>query len=304
MPRDLVPDEGHLVVHDRAGARLPFSRGIMATSLLATGLATSDAYRLATMLYEELRAEDVREIEGDELADRAHTLLLAQAGEAVAARWRAWRHVKDVRRPIVLAISGAPGVGKSTIATRLAVRLEIDRIVTTDTIREVLRTVIPAAVLPELHASSFELVDLETATPFAGFDRQADAVGAAVNAVVTRLCIEQRSSMVEGIHSAPGCLTRSVGDHPTRPIVIERLIVEPDAALHQERLIHRSHAEPLRRGDRGLAEFATLRAIQDHLIEQAERSGVPVVDTAGLGELTQSIVDEIVRLTSEDEHVA
>lgn len=304
MPRDLVPDDGHLLVHDRDGARLPFSRGIMATSLLATGLATAEAYRLATLLYEQLRSDGIDEIEADALVERAHRVLSRESGPALASRWLAWRHAKRVRRPVVISICGAPGVGKSTIATRLALRLDITRIVTTDTIREVLRTVIPEAVLPELHASSYELVDADRAEPFAGFDRQASAVSAATRAVVARLCTEQRSSMVEGIHVAPGYLARSSSSHPSRPIVVERLIIEPDEAVHRERLVHRSSAEPLRGGTRGLSEFPTIRAIQDHLVEQAEAAGVPVIEPAGLAELTQSIVDEIVRQTSAERDAA
>lgn len=304
MPRDLVPDDRNLVVHDRAGSRLPFSRGIMATSLLATGLATAEAYRIATLLYEALRTDGTREVEADDLVVLVHALLAEQVGETIASRWLAWRHVKRIRRPIVISICGAPGVGKSTIATRLAVRLGITRIVTTDTIREVLRTVIPDAVLPELHASSYELVSLDSAMPFAGFDRQSAAVAAAANAVVARLCTEQRSTVVEGIHVSPGLLSRTAAGHPTVPVIIERLIIEPDEDVHRERLLHRSHAEPLRRGALSLAEFPTIRAIQDHLIEQAVASEVPIISPAGLADLTQSIVDEIVRLTAEDDDAA
>ncbi|HSM33447.1 MAG TPA: AAA family ATPase [Anaerolineae bacterium] len=300
MPRDLVPDDRHLVVHDRAGARLPFSRGIMATSLLATGLPTAEAHRMATLLSEALRADEIQEIEADELVARAHALLAEQQGATVAARWLAWRHAKRVRRPVVISICGAPGVGKSTVATRLAVRLEITRIVTTDTIREVLRTVIPRAVLPELHASSYELVELEATMPFAGFDRQGAAVAAATDAVVGRLCTEQRSTLVEGIHVPPGYLSRTAAAHPTGPVIIERLIIEPDEDTHRERLLHRSLAEPQRGGERSLSHFRVIRAIQDHLVEQARAGGVPIIDPTGLADLTQSIVDEIVHHTAED----
>jgi 2-phosphoglycerate kinase len=304
MPRDLLPDESHLVVHDRAGAFLPFSRGIMATSLLATGMPTAEAYRLASLIVEQLRAEGRRQIEADDLVELTHELLGREADAGIATRWLAWRHAKRVNRPVVLAMCGAPGVGKSTVATRLAVRLEITRIITTDTIREVLRTVIPATVLPELHASSFQLVELDRPSAFAGFDRQADAVAAGTDAVVGRLCTEQRSSIVEGVHLAPGHLTSSITSHPTRPIIIERLIVEPDADLHRERLTHRSHAEPLRRGGRAVEEFETIRAIQGHLVEQASERDVRIIDPAGLGELTQSIVDEIVARTVPERDAA
>jgi 2-phosphoglycerate kinase len=87
-------------------------------------------------------------------------------------------------------------------------------------------------------------------------------------------------------------------------VVIERLIIEPSETLHHERLAHRAHAEPLRGGDRGLAEFAKIRAIQEHLVDAAKREGVPLVDPDGLGELTQSIVDEIVQATRADPDVA
>jgi 2-phosphoglycerate kinase len=303
MPRDLLPDDAQLVVHDRAGARLPFSRGIMATSLLATGMATPDAHRLASLIQQELRAEGRTEIEADELVERAHDLLLDQAGPTVAARWLAWRHAKRVRRPIVISLSGAPGVGKSTIGSRLALRLDVTRIVTTDTIREVLRSVIPPTVLPELHASSFELVDLEAPDPFSGFDRQGSAVAAATRAVVERLATEQRSSIVEGVHVPPGYLTECLSGHPTQPVVIERLIIEPDESLHRARLVHRSHAEPLRRGGRMLDEFATIRALQRHLVEQAEKAAVEAIDMNTVGDLTQSVVDEIVRTSAADEVV-
>ena len=99
------------------------------------------AEQLLPLVYDELRADGRSEIEADDLVERASALLEQRAGPVVASRWRAWRHAKRVQRPIVLAIAGAPGVGKSTVATRLAMRLEITRIVTTDTIREVLRTV-------------------------------------------------------------------------------------------------------------------------------------------------------------------
>ena len=52
-----------------------------------------------------------------------------------------------------------------------------------------------------------------------------------------------------------------------------------------------------------LAEFPTIRAIQAHLIEQAEASGVTVVDPGGLGDPTQSIVDEVVCSSGEGDEV-
>ena len=47
MPTDLVSDDPNLLITNRRGEVLPYSRGIMATSLLATGVHTEEACRLA-----------------------------------------------------------------------------------------------------------------------------------------------------------------------------------------------------------------------------------------------------------------
>ena len=199
--------------------------------------------------------------------------------------------MKRIGRPLVVVLSGAPGVGKSMIATRLAVRLGISHIVTTDTIREVLRTVIPATVLPELHASTYEL-DIPPA--YAGFERQASVVASATAAVAARLATERRSALLEGVHLLPGYVTRSLAGHSADPIVVERLLVLDDAGVHRAQLKYRAHSEPGRRGDRTLDDLAAIRHIQEHLVGHAARNGVPIFDLAHPAELTQQVVDAVV----------
>ena len=56
----------------------------------------------------------------------------------------------------LLVITGASGVGKSTLSARIAASLEFDKVVATDTIRETLRTQISLEEMPALHRSSFQ----------------------------------------------------------------------------------------------------------------------------------------------------
>ncbi|MEZ5670818.1 MAG: AAA family ATPase, partial [Alphaproteobacteria bacterium] len=173
MPIDPVASQSAVVtVRDRVGLHLPFSRGIMASAILATGLPTDQAYAIASRIQRDLDAQGPREIAADELAALAAAAIDRMADPSYGQRYRSWRAAKRSGRPVVVVLSGAPGVGKSTVATRLANRLGIARVVTTDTIREVLRTVIPASVLPELHASTYEL---DRPPAFHGFERQAHA---------------------------------------------------------------------------------------------------------------------------------
>ena len=81
---------------------------------------------------------------------------MALAGERYATNWQKWREIKSLDIPLVIMIGGATGVGKSTIATQLAVRLGIVRVVATDAIREVMRALFTSELMPTRYASSFE----------------------------------------------------------------------------------------------------------------------------------------------------
>ncbi len=297
MPNDLTPqgETEWVQVRDPDGTGLPFSKGLLATSILATGLTTDRAYAIAAEVQRELHERHLNEIDAETLADMAVGKIDQHIGAEHAARYRAWRKVKRSGRPLVIAFGGAPGVGKSTLATRLAVRLGITRVVTTDTIREVLRTVIPATVLPELHLSTFESPKgMSERAQLGSFDRQAHAVGAATGAVAIRLATEKRSVIVEGVHMLPGQITEALCDHATRPIVVEMLLVLGDERLHRAHLSHRLNGEPARGGKRHLTNLPRIRAIQADLVEMAEAHGVAIYDIANPNRLTQRIVDQIV----------
>lgn len=61
MPADLTPDDATLMITNRRSDVLPYSRGILATSLLATGIPTEEAYRLALPVQRELHIDDAIE---------------------------------------------------------------------------------------------------------------------------------------------------------------------------------------------------------------------------------------------------
>ncbi|KAG9390497.1 AAA domain [Carpediemonas membranifera] len=75
--------------------------------------------------------------------------------------WRAWQ-VQFRHRNVVILIGGTSGCGKSTLASLLASRLGIQRVVSTDNIRSMMRSHIPASECPILHVSTY---NTDTVTP-------------------------------------------------------------------------------------------------------------------------------------------
>ncbi len=290
MPSDLAAVSRLVIVRDSAGLGLPFSRGLMATSILATGAETDQAYAIAAEIQRELTGRAGSDIDAHELARLAARTIEARAGAEVAARYQTWRRLRREGRPLLLVLGGAPGVGKSTISTRLAVRFGITRIVTTDTIREVLRTVIPPTVLPELHVSTYESVGAG-ADPAEAYVRQARVVGGALVSVVRRLLTERRSVIVEGVHLLPGELVSGLGAHPSRPVVVELMLTLEDVEAHRAQLAARRAGEPERGGQRSLDRFATIRTLHDLLARRALEAGVEALDLGAPRRLTERLLE-------------
>jgi 2-phosphoglycerate kinase len=298
MPIDYSADAHLILVRNRAGISLPFSTGLLATSILVTGIETPLAYEIAAQIADSLKSGRDHELSADELAERTATALAARAGNEAAERYRNWRAAKQHGRPLVLCLSGAPGVGKSTIGTRLACRLGIHRVVPTDAIREVLRTVIPEPILPELHLAAHEAAQRdEAASASSSFRRQAQAVSAAAAAVADRMVREGRSVMVEGAHLLPGEVRTQLARRGCGALVLEVLLTLDDESLHRAYMLRRTRSDAARPGARHLENFAAIRDLQEVLRGLARDAGVMWHDLANPDGLTEWIVDHVVAAT-------
>ena len=138
-------------------------------------------------------------------------------------RFRDWNRLDRLDRPLIVMVGGAAGVGKSTLATMLAHRLGITRVIATDVIRQVLRAFFTHEAMPVVHHSAFE-VDLD------GFEEQAELVGTGIEAIVDRAGAERTPIVVEGVHAVPGTLTPALREGC---VAVEALIVVEDEEAHR-----------------------------------------------------------------------
>jgi 2-phosphoglycerate kinase len=121
------------------GGRLPYSKGIMSQSLMASGLPPNVAYETARSIEVNLKSNQTRSISRENLRRMTYNILKEESTQEHAERYLLWRELKRPKKPLIIMIGGATGVGKSTVAAEVAHRLGITRIICTDIIRSVMR---------------------------------------------------------------------------------------------------------------------------------------------------------------------
>ncbi len=282
MPETVVMHRGH---------GLPYSKGLMSQTLSATGLPPHRAFDLARAVERRLdaRAEAVIDLAG--LRALAEDVLLEEEGAGAVRRYRDWHRLDQLERPLVVMIGGAAGVGKSTLATMLAHRLGITRVIATDVIRQVLRAFFTTEAMPSVHPSAFELAPDE-------FREQVEHVDTGIAAIVERACGERTPIVVEGVHAVPGALALELRG---RCVPVEALLVVEDEELHRGHFSLRGAARP---AERYLARFAEIRDLQEQLVARAQAAGVPVVANTGVDDTLRTlmglVLDAVGRLEEED----
>jgi 2-phosphoglycerate kinase len=252
-----------IVVHKGHG--LPYSKGLLAQSLQATGLTPERSYELARRVEARLAERGESAIDVAALQALCEEVLAAEEGLTAVRRYRDWRRLDRLERPLVVLIGGTTGVGKSTLATMLAARLGITRVIATDVIRQVLRAFFTAEAMQSVHHSAFE------AGGVPGYREQAAYVATGIEAIVERAANEAKPVIVEGVHVVPGTLDARLRE---RCVLAEALIAVDDAELHRGHFSHRPGARP---AARYLAGFEDIRVLQEHLVGQARTEGVAVI---------------------------
>lgn len=176
--------------------------------------------------------------------------------------------------PRLLILAGATGVGKSTAAREIAASSGFSRILSTDAIREIMRTCIDVDEDPALHRSSFSRG--ENGEPVIDWQRTCESVEPGISATIERARREGIDLLIEGVHIVPSDrLLRAWRDGGG--IAVGLLMQVESEEKHRDMLKSRD-AHSYRRADRYLAGFDRIRRIQEGLQERAKIASWPVVD--------------------------
>ncbi len=198
--------------------------------------------------------------------------------------------------PIVLLIGGATGTGKSGVATEIAHRLGITRVTSTDFIRQTMRAFFPPEAMPSIHYSSFEAgaadVVPETGDPsLDGFLDQARKVLVGVEASVARALAEGWSMVIEGVHLVPGLTAAQIDGALVVHVVLH---IESEEVHRMHFHVRDSATGGVRAMDKYLSHLEGIRAVQDALLNAAERNGTPVVESTNPVRATAEVMDLVL----------
>ncbi|HEV3473057.1 MAG TPA: hypothetical protein VG408_07640 [Actinomycetota bacterium] len=287
----------HIFISEREHG-LPYSKGLTASSLMATGLGPGRSYAVANKVEQALIALGEERISAERLRDLTLEVLRREAGDEYAEAFIKWQSVGELDIPLIILLGGATGVGKSTIATNLATRLGITRVVSTDAVRQVLRAAFTEEMFPTLYASSFEAGDaVRQPIPHSGdrliigFREQAAAVAVGAQALIDRAIEEGTDIIIEGAHLVPGFL-ESIESQ--QAVIVPLLITIEDEELHRSHFYLRAREPRGRSGDRYLTAFKKIRRIQKYMTDSALMRSVPIVSHDDLDNTLSKIIDQVV----------
>jgi 2-phosphoglycerate kinase len=293
----------HIIVSDQEPG-LPYSKGLMASQVMVTGLSPFRSYQVAERIEDVLLEEGRTSITSEELRAVAVQVLEEMAGDRYAKNFVRWQEVAALDVPLVVLMGGATGVGKSTIATQIAARLGIVRVVPTDAVREVMRAMFSHELMPTLYTSSFDADSALREPParpadpvIVGFREQTAAVSVGIRALMERAAVEGTSVIIEGAHLVPGFL--DVPMFAERVVPVPLVVTVEDEELHRSHFAARSADSATRPFERYLENFDNIRRIQKYIKSQALSHGWPIVSSYNLDQTIAAVIDLAVEKATE-----
>lgn len=282
--------------------KFPFSKGILARSITRSGVSIQEAYEIVREILSDLRKNDIYEITSEELKNKVSEKLKERGRDQEERYYRVRREIKYLEEPIFVLVGGGPGVGKSSISLEIGHRLGISRVIGSDTIREIMRSILSPSLVPTLHESTFTAGD-KIKTPFVqnklihGFEEHVSLVSEGLAAVMKRGQKEGLSMILDGVHIVPGFLENTLEELPKH--LFRYVIDVPDIDQHIQHFYTREEGSR-RDPERYVGRIDKIRKIQDYVLHMADKSGVTVIENTDYENTLNTILEDIMSMLEEE----
>jgi 2-phosphoglycerate kinase len=290
------------MIHNQSAT---YPMAILRGRLKLSGLSDTDADRIIERIITDFSAQNtvdeksILSLVRDELS-----ILNSEIADAfeILTQYENLRRSSRDTPPVILILEGASSTGKSMIALEMIYNLGVTRILSTDTIRQVLRSIKNENENPELFCHTYQAhmhkqVGLEKLDPvLRGFLAQLEHIEPFVKKGVIKFISEGTDALVEGVHIIPGTLNE-LGEG-----IIE-VLINPDSKTHEEMFVSKYRSGKLRTVSKDdeirTAEFQAAKIIQDYMVKQAKDSDTRIIHFNNYENAVSSISNIVVRKIEE-----
>ncbi|MBN2467815.1 MAG: hypothetical protein JXD19_06650, partial [Deltaproteobacteria bacterium] len=226
-------------------------------------------------------------------------------------------NLKHLDKPLIVLITGASGVGKSTITKAIKMAFNIPTAFSSDLLREDIRNLVPKDIWPQVHASSFKIEEecrqslmreyeeargTENEEEFlAKWKREVfhhyyahslivlEGVQAALNRQIER----NQSLIIEGIPLIPGVLPARYYNNAN---IVQIVVTINDENHHLSRWDRRAAEQPNRYKEgskRYKEDFIPIRFITKRLEELASKAYVTIINNVDLHQSIKAALEVV-----------
>lgn len=274
-----------------------YSSDLLVRSLVRAGIPRYKAYQITHGIWEDIKGQAKTE----KKLERKVIKIIKEKYPELLDRYRNWRGIMRKNKPLIILLGGSTGIGTSTMAVRLGWLLEINQILGTDSVREVIRGFLPKRIEPLLNVSTYETGELmehihshEDALIY-GFLSQSRKVIYGVEAVIKRAIKEKMNIVIEGVHLVPGIIN-FLSKYEHKATIIPVLLDVDQEEKHRQHFLTRQLQNANRAKKKYIDHFREIRTIRDYLFSQAKKNKIPVIENYSIHHAEKEILNVIYEL--------
>ena len=278
--------------------KYPFSKGILARSIAPTGLSIETIYEIVREINDELVDEFDEPVNPKNISQKVIEKLRDRGFESEEKYYRVSRKVAQIKKPLISLVGGATGVGKSAISAALARKLGMERVINSDTNREIMRYMIPRDLMPSLHESSFNAgrtlknPNIKDKLIY-GFNEQVSLVNRGVHAYIKRSIKEGLKSIINGVHLLPGYL--DLEEYGDKLLFFHYFLHLNNEEEHLQRFHYRTEGS-FRHAERYTQKIEEIRSIQRYMREVAEKQdATTIVENQDFDSTVNTILQDLIK---------